>query len=175
MFPDRGRGYVCFQFPHRKGSLMSHIRALAAVSGLLGLTVLAATPAIGATAAPKKLSNPTKTCAQLTARFQKYLSAGMDAQLAQFVSPAFVIERNDGTTGSWPSYLAEHPTFTGWNIAVVSAQFSSPAITCVAITSTTQLVDGVSVVSVPTNNMSTYVWQRGAWRITSYARFNSVS
>ena len=140
---------------------MSHIRALAAVSGLLGLTVLAATPA--------------KTCAQLTARFQKYLSAGMDAQLAQFVSPAFVIERNDGTTGSWPSYLTEHPTFTGWNIAVVSAQFSSPAITCVAITSTTQLVDGVSVVSVPTNNMSTYVWQRGAWRITSYARFNSVS
>jgi hypothetical protein len=37
------------------------------------------------------------------------------------------------------------------------------------------LVNGSSVVSVPTNNMSTYVWQRGAWRITSYARFNSVS
>ena len=154
---------------------MSRIGTLSAVSGLLGLAVLAATPALGATAAPKTLSNPTKTCEQLTARFQKYLGAGMSAQLAQFVSPAFTIERNDGTSGSWPSYLAEHPTFTGWNIAVVSAQFSSPAIACVAITSTTQLVDGSSVVSVPTNNMSTYVWQRGAWRITSYARFNSVS
>lgn len=154
---------------------MPRIRTLSAVSGLLGLTVLAATPALGATAAPKTLKNPTKTCEQLTARFQKYLGAGMDAQLAQFVSPAFVIGRNDGTTGSWPTYLTTHPTFTGWNISVDVAQFSSPVITCVAITSTTQLVDGVSVVSVPTRNMSTYVWQRGAWRITSYARFNALS
>lgn len=137
--------------------------------------MLAATPALGATAAPKTLNNPTKTCEQLTARFQKYLGAGMDAQLAQFVSPAFVIERNDGTTGSWPTYLTTHPTFTGWNISVDVAQFSSPVITCVAMTSTTQLVDGVSVVSVPTRNMSTYVWQRGAWRITSDARFNALS
>lgn len=154
---------------------MSRIRTLSAVSGLLGLTVLAATPALGATAAPKTLSNPTKTCEQLTARFQKYLGAGMDAQLAQFVSPTFVIERNDGTTGSWPTYLADHATFTGWNIAVDIAQFSSPAITCVAMTSTTQLVDGAPVVSVPTKNMSTYVWQRGSWHITSYGRFNALS
>lgn len=154
---------------------MSGMRTLSAASGLLGLTVLAATPALGATAAPKTLSNPTKTCEQLTARFQKDLGAGMNAQLAQFVSPAFVIERNDGTIGSWPTYLNDHPIFTGWNIAVDFAQFSSPAITCVAMTSTTQIVDGAPVVSVPTKNMSTYVWQRGAWRITSYGRFNALS
>lgn len=149
---------------------------LVGVAGLAALAALAAaTPALGATPAPKTLSNPTKTCQQLTARFQQYLAPGQDAKLAKFVSPAFVIERNDGTGDSWPTYLKNHPTFTGWNIAVETAKFASPVISCVALTSTTQVVNGASVVSVPTENLSTYAWQAGMWRITSYARFNSVS
>ena len=147
---------------------------LGAAAGALAVGVASASAASTAPA-PTKLANPTRTCEQLTARFQRYLGPGQSANLARFVSPSFVIERNDGTTGSWPTYLTTHPVFTGWNISVSLDRYSAPVITCVATTSTTQIVNGASVVSTPTNNMSTYAWQRGAWRITSYARFNAVT
>ena len=147
---------------------------IGAVAGALAMGVASASAA-SHSPAPKKLANPVRTCEQLTARFQRYLSPGQNANLRRFVSPAFVIGRNDGTINSWPAYLENHPVFTGWNISVTLARFSTPVITCVAVTSTTQIVNGAPVVSVPTQNMSTYAWQRGAWRITSYARFNAVS
>lgn len=147
--------------------------AIGAIGAIGALVTAGAALGASTTPAPAKLSNPTKTCAQLTARFQRYLGPGQDAKLAKFVSPAFVIERNDGTTGSWPTYLKDHPVFTGWNISIELARYSQPVLVCVATTSTTQLVNGAPVVSTPTENLSTYAWQRGAWRITSYARFNS--
>ncbi len=155
---------------------MAHLSRVLTV-GLLGIAAFAGSSAVGATAtpAPKTLSNPTRTCEQLTARFLAYLGPGMQKKLVSFVSPAFVIGRNNGTWDSWwPNYLADHPTFTGWNITVRVAKFSSPTISCLAVTSTTQLVNGSPEVSTPTPNLSTYTWQRGAWRIVSYARFNAM-
>ena len=116
-------------------------------AGIIGAVAVAAGPALGGmhTSAPKtqpapmRLSDPALTCSQLTARFIKYLGPGMQTQLTTFVSPAFVIERNDGSTDSSPTYLQNHPVFTGWNITIKTAQYSSPVLTCGALTSTTQV------------------------------------
>ena len=152
---------------------MMTVRSVALFAAV-GALALGGSAALGAstTPAPTKLANPTKTCEQLNARFQAGLAPGQNAKLARFLSPAFIIERSDGSGSSWPGYIQDHAIFTDWSTQVVRAQFSTPVITCLASSATTQQATNAPAVRVAFKSLTTYVWQRGRWHITSFARFN---
>lgn len=148
------------------------IRSVALVT-VIGTLALGGGAALGASAkpAPTKLANPTKTCEQLNSRFLTGLAPGQNAKLANFLSPAFIIQRSDGTGSSWPAYLEDHGIYTDWSTQVLRAQFSTPVITCLANSTGTQQFPNSTTARIALKSLTTYAWQRGAWRITSFARF----
>ncbi len=150
---------------------------LAAGAALLAAGAVAASPATGAPSAPATLKNINATANVLSRRFMDALGPGAkaEARLRAFVSPAFIIQRNDGTRSGWPAYLTTHPIITDYAFTIARAQYRAPVMTVVvAISRTTQLVNGQPVVSAPAANLASYVWTPRGWQITAYASFDAV-
>src|SRR5690348_7506608 len=102
-------------------------------SGLLGLIVVALLSFGFTSQAPSRsaphLTDPTATASPLVNRFFDLIEHNDVKRLQRFLSPAFQLERADGSGGTKAEYLANLPTITKFSISdVVATQTGSVLI-----------------------------------------------
>lgn len=130
-----------------------------------------ATPA--APAAPARLANPDATATQLLNRFFAAIVADDAARLGRILSPAWMIQRANGTWATRDQYLADMPDVRQYQIIDVTARYAAPALVVRSRTSTQEPnAAGALVASPLAPRLSTFVWSRGRWHMTTQANFN---
>ena len=144
---------------------MTHARSGAAVvAGAVAAAALAMSASAAPAPAPKSLSNPALTGFQLIQRFENNLAPDRGAQLATFLSGAFIIRRSDGTTLNRAQYLKNHPYFPGRQLKVLGAEYAAPVLTVSAV-----------VWALPATayapGLFSFAWVNGAWKMTAFAKF----
>ena len=140
------------------------LRSTAIVACAATAAVLAASAPAAPAPAPTSLRNPALTGFQLIQRFENNLAPGRSAQLAKFLSGAFIIRRSDGTTLTRAQYLQAHPYFPGRQIKVFEADYEAPMLTVSAVTWTLP-----AAAYVP--GLFSFAWINGGWKMTAFAKF----
>ena len=136
----------------------------AIVAGAVAAATLAMSASAAPAPAPRSLPNPELTAFQLIQRFEDKLAPGRGAQLAAFLSGAFIIRRSDGTTLNRAQYLKNHPYFPGRQIKVFEAEYEAPVLTVSAVAWTLP-----ATVYAP--GLFSFAWINGAWKMTAFAKF----
>ena len=141
-------------------------RTAAAIAAALTAACLAvpASAASGPAPAPRSLANPELTGFQLVQRFENNLAPDRGAQLARFLSGAFIIRRSDGTTLNRAQYLANHPFFPGRQLKVLEAEYAPPVLTVSAVAWTLP-----ATTYAP--GLFSFAWINGGWKMTAFAKF----
>ena len=144
---------------------MTHARSGAAiVAGAVAAAALAMSASAAPAPAPKSLPNPALTGFQLIQRFENNLAPDRGAQLANFLSGAFIIRRSDGTTLNRAQYLKNHPYFPGRQLKVLGAEYAAPVLTVSAVAwalPATSYAPG----------LFSFAWINGSWKMTAFAKF----
>lgn len=136
----------------------------AIVAGAVAAATLAVSASAAPAPAPKSLPNPELTAFQLIQRFENNLAPGRGAQLAAFLSGAFIIRRSDGTTLNRAQYLKNHPYFPGRQIKVFDVEYEAPVLTASAVA-------WLPPATVYAPGLFSFAWINGAWKMTAFAKF----
>ena len=135
-----------------------------------------AAPATTDRPAPTRLANPDTTATQLLNRFLGALAADDQAKLGALLSPAWMIQRANGTWATRSQYLAAMPDVRQYQITGVMAQYAAPTLVVRSQTATQEPnAAGELVASRLAPRLSTFTWMDGRWRMTSHANFNPPS
>ena len=123
--------------------------------------------------APKRLANPDTTATQLLNRFFGALQADDAARMGALLSPAWMIQRANGTWATRDQYVAAMPDVRQYQIVDVMARYAAPTLVVRSRTATQEVnASGAMVTSPLAPRFSTFTWQDGRWRMTSHANFN---
>jgi hypothetical protein len=138
--------------------------------------VIVAAGAAGASAAPaapKRLANPDRTATQLLNRFFAALAADDARRLSGLLSPAWMIQRANGTWANRSTYVAAMPDVRQYRIVDVMARYAAPTLVVRSRTATQEGTAGGGTTTSPlAPRLSTFTWTGGRWRMTSHANFN---
>lgn len=152
------------------------VRAVAISAVAVAVVAAGAAGAASATIdrpAPKRLANPDATATQLLNRFFGALAADNAVTLGALLSPAWMIQRANGTWATRAQYLAAMPDVRQYQIVDVTAQYAMPTLVVRSRTATQEVTaSGATVTSRLAPRLSTFTWQDGRWRMTSHANFN---
>jgi hypothetical protein len=149
-------------------SLVALLTACSVGAGAATLSAAARTTA----PAPQKLAKPGLTATQLLNRFFSSLATGDRARLGALLSPAWMIQRANGTSATRSQYLAAMPNVLQYRITDVVAQYARPTLV-VRSKSSTQEPSGDGIAISPlAPRLSTFTWSDGRWRMTSHGNFN---
>lgn len=151
--------------------------AKAIVAGTIAAATMAvaAVPAAAApqAPAPTRLANPDRTATQLLSRFFSALVADDAPRLTALLSPAWMIQRANGTWADRATYVAAMPDVRQYQVADVMARYAAPTLVVRSRTATQEPnAAGVLVSSALAPRLSTFTWMGGRWRMTSHANFN---
>lgn len=140
---------------------------------MLVFGVLFAAPA-GATAhAPA--NDPVATGKELVTRYftliQKKDTAGLDKML----SPAFQLERADGTGLGKAEYLQKLPTVTSFELTDFSASRAGSVLVVRYLADATGVVDGKQYTPGPAPRLSVFTRNGKRWQIVAHANFNPLT
>jgi len=159
-----------------RGRLLAVVLACAAT-----VTFGVGSSASGATAhavqdhSAPKLTNPTATAKPLVNRFFTLVQHKDVAALAKFVSPAFQLERADGTGSGKTAYLAALPSVQTFEIANLSATQSGSVLVVRYVATATGIVNGKPYTPGPAPRLSVFTWNGSAWQIAAHANFNPLT
>lgn len=129
--------------------------------------------ASAAAPAPTRLANPDRTATQLLNRFFSALVADDAPRLTRVLSPAWMIQRANGTWADRATYVAAMPDVRQYRITDVMARYAAPTLVVRSRTSTQEPdASGALVASALAPRLSTFTWMGGRWRMTSHANFN---
>lgn len=131
--------------------------------------------ALAAAPAPAKLG-PHPTDRQLAGEFLRLLKAEDMPGLRAFLSPAFLLQRPDGTWLTKSQYLANPSKVESYRITDVhGTRTRDGAVRVVRYTAQTdQTIDGKQVTGDPVPRLSTYVKVGRTWQIVSHANFTAI-
>ena len=156
--------------------MTSSLRTSAAIAAAFAIGLAGATGAAQAATdhpAPTRLANPDATATQLLNRFFGALAADNAVKLGALLSPAWMIQRANGTWATRAQYLAAMPDVRQYQIVDVMALYAMPTLVVRSRTATQEVnASGATVTSRFAPRFSTFTWQDGRWRMTSHANFN---
>lgn len=148
--------------------------------GVLGCVVLVALLSFGFTAqgptkpAPR-LSEPTATGGSLVNRFFNLVEHNDVQGLQRFLSPAFQIERADGSGGTKAEYLANLPSITSFSIADLSATQAGSVLIVRYQATIEGVVNGKPATPGPAPRLSVFSQNGKTWRLVAHANFNPLT
>ena len=96
-------------------------------------------------------------------------------ELQDFMSPAFNIQRADGTGFSKAAYLKSLPNIQSFTISNLHASQSQRVITARYLVDAAGQVGGKSYSPGPAPRISTFTWSGCQWQIASHANFNALT
>ena len=146
---------------------------LVAAALVLGPTVTAGT-AVRVRPAPK-LANPTATATKLSNQFFTLLVDKDIPGLTRFLSPAFLVQRADGSGSgkkAWLAKLADIHEFTLTDYHATQAGSSLIVRYLATVEGTT---NGRPYTPGPAPRLASYTWNGTRWQITSNANFNPLT
>jgi len=162
--------------PRSPRSVIALLLLAAAVAvAVAAVPIATAVPATPAKAKPTpKVANPTKEGRRLATRFFTLLDGKPSPALKRFLSPAFQLQRADGTTATRAEYLkstiANVKSFSFTKVRG-TIQGSSLVVTYTAVTD--QIIDGKVYKKDPAPRLSVFHWDGRAWRLIAHANFNT--
>src|SRR5438128_1537047 len=154
---------------------MRRHRLAVVVSCTILLMASALVLASPATASPAPSSDPVATGKALVTQFftlvQKKDTAGLDKML----SPAFQLERADGSGSGKADYLKSLPTVTSFDLKDFSAQRAGSVLVVRYLATATGLVNGKPYTPGPAPRLSVFVRNGTRWQIVAHANFNPLT
>jgi hypothetical protein len=153
---------------------MRSIRALVVATALAAL--LAAGPAATATGRPApQFADPTVAGNRLVDDFFVLLQHKNTAGLVRFLSPAFQVQRADGSAAGKADYLASLPTVTAFTITNLVATQAGGVIVVRYLAQATGLVNGKPYTPGPAPRLSVFSWTGTRWQLAAHANFNPLT
>jgi Domain of unknown function (DUF4440) len=146
---------------------MRHLFVLAAVAAL----VLVAVPASGASEA----ATPEQTAKPLVVKFFKLIRDRDVAGLVSFLSPAFQVERADGSGAGKAEYLDRLPIVRKFTIANLKATRAGATLVVRYLATVEGLVNGKPYTPGPAPRLSVFHWTGKRWQLAAHANFNPLS
>jgi uncharacterized protein DUF4440 len=150
----------------------------ALIASLLALALALAPAALGAQPATKpapKLSAPVKTARSLVTRFFTLVERKDVAGLRSFLSPAFQIQRADGSSANKAQYLKKLPDVMSFRLSRFVASQAGPVLVTRYLSDTTGTVNGKPFTPGNAPRLSVFVWNGRAWQLAAHANFNPLT
>jgi len=120
-------------------------------------------------------TDPEPTGKSLTTQFftliQKKDTAGLDRML----SPAFQLERADGTGMGKAEYLRNLPTLTSFELSNVSTKQLGSVLVVRYLATASGVVNGKPYTPGPAPRLSVFVRNGKRWQIVAHANFNPLT
>jgi uncharacterized protein DUF4440 len=147
----------------------------------LALAVVALIVAPGATGAPvsgrpaPQSSNPTGTAKQLVNEFFVLLAHKDRTGLQRFLSPAFQVQRADGSGAEKKDYLANLATINQFHITQLRATRADGTLVVRYLARVEGVVNGKPYTPGPAPRLSVFVWNGKRWQLAAHANFNPLT
>jgi hypothetical protein len=135
---------------------------------------LAAGPFAPTRPAPQ-LKNPTTTAKTLSNRFFTLIVNKDTAGLKRFLSPAFQVQRADGSGSGKKEWLTKLADIDEFELTDFHATQAGGALIVRYLASVKGTVNGRPYTPGPAPRLATYGWDGTRWRLTSNANFNPLT
>jgi hypothetical protein len=133
--------------------------------------------AVGTGDPSRPLKDPEATGRVLARRFLDVLSSpNPTPQLEELLSPAFQLQRSNGTFVDREEYLEQPATVSRYEILEDNfrAYQDGPVLTVRFTVAITETIDGREVRMNEADRLGTFVRSDAGWKLTSWANFNPV-
>jgi hypothetical protein len=150
-------------------------------SPALALAVLALVMAPGATATrvtgrqALQGSNPAITAKQLVNHFFVLLAHKDRVGLQRFLSPAFQVQRADGSGAEKKDYLANLATINHFHITQLRATRVDGTLVVRYLAQVEGVINGKPYTPGPAPRLSVFVWNGKRWQLAAHANFNPLT
>lgn len=138
----------------------------------IALTMLVLSLLVAAPASAKLGPNPSNR--QLASEFLRLLQAKDMPGLRAFLSPAFILQRADGTFLTKKQYLADPSQVTSFKVTDVHGTRTGDVRVIRYTAQTDQTIDGKKITGAPVPRLSTFVKVRRTWQIVAHANFSPI-
>ncbi len=148
---------------------------LIAVVALAGCGVASASPPGGGAAAiSPRVTDPVVTAQALLEEFFAALVARDQVAMNRILSPAFQIERSDGSHATKAEYVANMPGVSAGPIDVIEAYYDRGALSVKYLANVTTTIDGVPFTSTQPR-LAAWHFARARWQMLTLANFNRAT
>ena len=133
--------------------------------------------AVGTGDPSSPLEDPEATGRELAQRFLDVLSSpNPTAQLEELLSPAFQLQRSNGTFANRDEYLEQPASVSRFEILDDNfrAYQDGPVLTVRFNVAITETIDGTEVRVSEANRLGTFLRSDAGWKLVSWANFNPV-
>ncbi len=141
---------------------------------VLTIAPAAATARSGGRPAPK-LANPNAAAKPLVIRFFTLLMREDRAGLERFLSPAFQVQRADGSGIGKKQYLAKLPTVTKFYLSNLTATKADAVLVVRYLARAQGLVNGKPYTPGFAPRLSVFSWNGRRWQLAAHANFNPLT
>jgi hypothetical protein len=145
------------------------------IAALVAGCTSGASPAGGSAASAPALADPTATGQQLVTRFFDLIHAQDVVGLRDFLSPAFQIERADGTGTGKEDYLTKLPTVNSYQLSDLNGTQAGSVLVVRYLATVEGVVNGKAYTPGPAPRLSVFAWDGSAWRLAAHANFNPLT
>jgi uncharacterized protein DUF4440 len=111
----------------------------------------------------------------LVTHFFELLKNNDHQGLIDFVSPAFVLQRADGSSADKAEFLDRHAAVAEYTISSLSATLTGDVLVARYMADVVGDVDGRPYTPGPEPRLSVFVWNGSAWQLVAHANFNPLS
>jgi len=124
------------------------------------------------TSAPET-AKPEVTGQRLAEKYMTLLRTKDRADLEEFLSQAFIIQRADGSWATKEQYLDNLPEIREYLVRAVTARQDGPVLTVKWDLVVDETIDGRTFRGDPAPRLSTFLWRGDEWQLVSHANFNT--
>jgi hypothetical protein len=151
-------------------------RQLVLIACALAVSVsLFGAPAAASAARASKPTDATATAKPLVQHFFELVQGRDTAGLDKLLSPAFQLERADGSGSNKSDYLANLPTLQSFNLTQLTATRLGSVLVVRYLADTTGVVNGKPYSPGPAPRLSVFSRNHGRWQLVAHANFNPLN
>jgi hypothetical protein len=149
---------------------------LVLLSCALALTLSTGVSASPSTARPApRFGNPTAAAKPLVLRFFALVAHKDRAGLQRFLSPAFQVQRADGSASGKTQYLANLPTVDKFYISDLVATQAGGTLVVRYLARVEGRINGKPYTPGPAPRLSVFAWNGERWQLAAHANFNPLT
>jgi hypothetical protein len=139
-------------------------------------SLVAASPASAATSRPApRLTDPTTEGRALAVKFFKLLEHRDVAGLTSFLSPAFQLQRADGSGSGKKAYLHDLPTIEKFKLTDFTVTKAGRDLVARYLATVTGEANGKPYTPGPAPRLSVFVWNGSKWQLIAHSNFNPLT